>query len=152
MNKAASMKILRLQVLMMMMMMRRENEREGEKKGLICSRHSSSSSRPSSSGCYSFLWLLLLLLQPPGRHLQFFIFSRRVQKAEWIFRSFAPVPSAPTTQIQCTLAKYNKRVKSENNNNKTKTKRCSSWSTMFFSTPSDDDADDVMIPRYAVEY
>lgn len=122
MNKAASMKILRLQVLMMMMMMRRENEREGEKKGLICSRRSSrpSSSRPSSSGCYSFLWLLLLL-QPPGRHLQFFIFSRRFQKAEWIFRSFAPVPSAPTTQIQCTLAKYNKRVKSENNNNKTKT-------------------------------
>lgn len=125
----------------------KRDESEREKEGLICSRRSS---RPSSCGCYSFLWLLLSL-QPPGRHLQFFIFGRRFQKAEWIFRSFAPVPSTPTTQIQCTLAKYNKGLKSENNN-KTKTKRCSSWSTMFFSTPSDDDADDVMIPRYAVEY
>lgn len=127
-----------------MMMMMRQSERE--KEGLVCSRRSS---RPSSCGCYSFLWLLLLL-QPPGRHLQFFIFSRRFQKAEWIFRSFAPVPSAPTTQIQCTLAKYNKKSKiRKQQQNKNKKMLIM---VMFFSTPSDDDADDVMIPRYAVEY
>lgn len=90
------MKILRLQV--MMMMNETERMREREKEGLVCSRRSS---RPSSCGCYSFLWLLLL--QPPGRHLQFFIFSRRFQKAEWIFRSFAP--SLPRLQ-----PKFNARL------------------------------------------
>lgn len=152
-NKAASMKILRLQVRMMM------NETEWERKR---EREGEASLQPSFFFVFSscFLWLLLVPVvvvvvvaatraPSPVLHLQSSISKSWMDIS--LLRSF---PSAPTTRIQCTLAKYNKWVKSENNkNSKIKTKRCSSWSTMFFSTPSDDDADDdVMIPRYAVEY